>query len=112
APTGDAVGPGARATANAMLTRLADREHGLADSALAYWWELRALLRAEPLAHVPRTSGHDRALSDPWDGLRRLAQIERVRLTREAPATATPLGGHLKTGVSDQQVVWPVEHEL
>src|SRR5262249_41532104 len=112
APTGDAVGPGARATANAMLTRLADREHGLADSALDYWSELLALLRCEPLAHVPRTSGHDRALNDPWDGLRRLAQIERVRLSREKrPNVTAPVGGHLKPGLAGQQMVWPVEKE-
>ncbi|HEY7370958.1 MAG TPA: hypothetical protein VIF57_02185, partial [Polyangia bacterium] len=110
--TGDAVWRGDLAAAHATLTRLADREHGMADSALDYWSELLALLRCEPLAHVPRTSGHDRALSDPWDGLRRLAQIERVRLAREAPATATPLGGHLKTGYTDTELVWPVEHEL
>ena len=55
----------------------------------------------------------DRALSDPWDGLRRLAQIERVRLGREGrPPLASAGGGHLKTGVSDNQMVWPVESEL
>ena len=96
------------------LTRLADREHGVADPALDFWSELLALLRCEPLPRIPRSSPHDRPLADPWDGLRRLAQIERVRLAREGrPAAAPPPdGGHLKLGLGEQQMVWPVENEL
>jgi hypothetical protein len=110
--TGEAVWRGDLTTAHAMLTRLADRERGMADPALDFWSELLALLRCEPLAKVPAASRHDRPLSDPWDGLRRLAQIERVRLAREGRPAASPVGGHLKTGVSGQQMVWPVENEL
>ena len=77
--TGEAVWRGDLATAHATLTRLADRERGKPDSALDFWSEMLALLRCEPLARVPRSNRHDRPLSDPWDGLRRLVQIERVR---------------------------------
>src|SRR6185369_6893336 len=95
-------------------TRLADREHGVADPALDFWSELLALLRCEPLARIPRSSPYDRPLADPWDGLRRLAQIERVRLAREGRPPAAPPqdGGHLKLGLGEQQMVWPVENEL
>jgi hypothetical protein len=111
--TGDAVWRGDLATAHAMLTRLADRERSVADTALDFWSEMLALLRCEPLKRIPRTGPHDRELSDPWDGLRRLAQIERVRLGREGrPPLAAAGGGHLKTGMSDNQMVWPVESEL
>jgi len=112
--TGDAVWRGDLTTAHATLTRLADRERGVADSALDFWSELLALLRCEPLPRIPRTGPGDRALNDPWDGLRRLAQIERVRLAREGrPAAPAPAGGgHLKLGLDDQQMVWPVENEL
>ncbi|HXU01253.1 MAG TPA: hypothetical protein VN903_09690 [Polyangia bacterium] len=114
--TGDAVWRGDLNTAHAALTRLADRERGVPDSALDFWSELLALLRCEPLTRIPRnsSSGADRGLSDPWDGLRRLAQIERVRLAREgrsATAAYVP-GGHLKVGLDDKQMVWPVENEL
>jgi hypothetical protein len=100
------------AAAHATLTRLADRERGKPDSALDYWSEMLALLRCEPLTRVPRSHPNDRALSDPWDGLRRLAQIERVRLAREGrTAAATSVGGQLKKGISGEQMVWPVEAE-
>jgi len=111
--TGDAVWRGDLTGAHATLTRLADRERGMADTALDFWSELLALLRCEPLARVPRTGSGDRALSDPWDGLRRLAQIERVRLTREPRAAAAAgSGGHLKIGPGEKELVWPVEREL
>ena len=111
--TGDAVWRGDLTAAHATLTRLADRERGKADSALDFWSELLALLRCEPLAKVPRADRSDPALSDPWDGLRRLAQIERVRLAREgvSATAATAGGGHLKVGLGEQQMVWPVEKE-
>jgi hypothetical protein len=110
--TGDAVWRGDLAAAHATLTRLADRERGKADSALDFWSEMLALLRCEPLTKIPRSSVQDRPLSDPWDGLRRLAQIERIRLAREGkPAASSPVGGNLKPGLSEQQMVWPVEAE-
>jgi len=110
--TGDAVWRGDLATAHAMLTRLADRERGVPDSALDFWSELLALLRCEPLTRVPHASLRDRPLTDPWDGLRRLAQIERVRLSREGRrSTPSAIGEHLKTGPGPQQMVWPVEAE-
>jgi hypothetical protein len=111
--TGDAVWRGDLAAANASLTRLADRERGRADSALDYWSEMLALLRCEPLVRIPRSSMNDRPLTDPWDGLRRLAQIERVRLAREGKPGAAPPpdGGHLKLGIGEEQMVWPVEAE-
>jgi len=87
--TGEAVWRGDLEAAHATLTRLADRERGVADPALDFWSELLALLRCEPLAQVPKAARHDRGSSDPWDGLRRLAQIERVRLTREPRSPAT-----------------------
>ena len=111
--TGDAVWRGDLATAHAMLTRLADRERAVADSALDFWSEMLALLRCEPLKRIPRTGPQDRELSDPWDGLRRLAQIERVRLGREGKGPLPSAhGGHLKTGIAEEQMVWPVEKEL
>jgi len=111
--TGDAVWRGDLGTAHAMLTRLADRERAVADTALDFWSEMLALLRCEPLKKIPRTGPHDRELSDPWDGLRRLAQIERVRLGRDGRAPlAAAGGGHLKTGMNENQMVWPVEREL
>ena len=110
--TGDAVWRGDLAAAHATLTRLADRERGKADSALDFWSEMLALLRCEPLAKIPRSNVHDQPLTDPWDGLRRLAQIERIRLARDGrPAANSPVGGHLKPGVGERQLVWPVEAE-
>jgi hypothetical protein len=109
--TGDAVWRGDLTAAHATLTRLADRQRGKADTALDFWSELLALLRCEPLAQIPR--GTDQRFDDPWDGLRRLAQIERVRLAREGVASAAPPadGGHLKKGIGETQMVWPVEKE-
>ena len=110
--TGEAVWHGDLAAAHATLTRLADRERGKPDSALDFWSEMLALLRCEPLDRIPRSNVHDRPLSDPWDGLRRLAQIERIRLAREGkPAASSPVGGNLKPGLSERQMVWPVEAE-
>jgi len=110
--TGEAVWKGDLAAAHATLTKLADRERGKPDSALDFWSEMLALLRCEPLTKVPRSNIHDQPLSDPWDGLRRLAQIERIRLAREGkPASPSPVGGNLKPGIAERQMVWPVEGE-
>ena len=83
--TGEAVWRGDLATAEVALTALADRERGQPDSALDFWSEMLALLRCEPLARVPRVSPAALPLRDPWVQLRRLVQIERVRLSRALP---------------------------
>jgi hypothetical protein len=118
--TGDAVWRGDLGAAHAALTRLADREHGLPDTALDFWSELLALLRCEPLARTPRVARDDRPLRDPWDALRRLVQIERVRLGRRSGAgtaaqaatrIASAEGGGAATGRRPLDVVWPIERE-
>ncbi len=117
AATGDAVWRGDLAAAEVALTALADRERGRADTALDFWSELLALLRCEPLARVPRVDRVDVPLGDPWERLRRLVQIERVRLGRALPelpkvarmiarSDARPAGS---SGL--REVVWPVEGE-
>lgn len=67
-------------SAHVALATLSDREVGVRDPALDFWSELLALLRCQPLEAVPRRA---RSLDDPWDQLRRLVQIERVRLHRQ-----------------------------
>lgn len=116
ADAGAAIWRGDLATAEVALTALADCEHGRTDGALDFWSELLALLRCEPLARVPQVGRADPPLADPWDRLRRLVQIERVRLGRELPAP--PKGGRLiarldaPTGArAVREVVWPVEGE-
>ena len=115
---GAAVWRGDLGAANAALTRLADRERGVADGALDFWSDLLALLRCEPLAQTPRIE-RPAAPVDSWDGLRRLVQIERVRLARTsavaqpgaAPATRTPAAQAAVALGGPDQVVWPVERE-
>jgi hypothetical protein len=114
--TGAAIWRGDLATADVALTTLADRERGRPDTALDFWSELLALLRCEPLVRVPHAGRGDRVLDDPWEGLRRLVQIERVRLGRELPET--PKAGRLiprldaPTGPrAAREVAWPVEGE-
>jgi hypothetical protein len=116
ADTGAAIWRGDLAGADVALTALADRERGRPDSALDFWSELLALLRCEPLAHVPRPLRGDAALVDPWDRLRRLVQIERVRLGRDLPEL--PKTGRLisrldaPSGAGDaREIAWPVEAE-
>ncbi len=114
--TGDAVWRGDLGAAHAALTRLADREQALPDSALDFWSELLALLRCEPLVRLPRVGREDRVLRDPWDALRRLVQIERVRLARRVSAGPAPSIAPLaETEEASSQttvrVVWPVERE-
>ena len=129
--TGDAVWRGDLATAAVALTALADRERGQPDSALDFWSEMLALLRCEPLGRVPRVSPAALPLRDPWMQLRRLVQIERVRLSRalpEVPKTGrmmarsdgranrpaakgpTPGTTPVTTQVTSE-VTWPVESE-
>ncbi len=73
---------GRLADAGVTLTVMADRERGQPDAELDFWSELLALARCEPLSIVPRLRAGDPPLLDPWERLRRLAQIERVRLAR------------------------------
>ncbi len=115
--TGDAVWRGDLWSAQVALTALADRERGRADPALDFWSELLALLRCEPLARVPRVGGGDPSLRDPWEQLRRLVQIERVRLAREppeGPKTARLIvrpEDPTRAAHGQTEVVWPVEGE-
>ena len=115
--TGEAVWRGDLAAAEVALTALADRERGRPDTALDFWSELLALLRCEPLGHIPRVGSHEGALGDPWERLRRLVQIERVRLSRaqpEPPKAArmiTRLDGQPVASRSAGDVVWPIERE-
>ena len=115
--TGEAVWRGDLATAEVALTALADRERGQPDSALDFWSEMLALLRCEPLARVPRVSPAGLPLRDPWMQLRRLVQIERVRLSRalpEPPKTGRMMArsdGRAKGSGASTEVTWPVESE-
>jgi hypothetical protein len=116
--TGDAVWRGDLPAAQAALAQLADREHGVADTALDFWSELLALLSCEPLEKPPRVESDGQALVDPWERLRRLVQIERLRLGRQpgvteaklaapSPAASRKLGAAPLRG--EQKLVWPVE---
>jgi hypothetical protein len=119
--TGDAVWQGDLPKAEVALTALADRERGKPDSALDFWSEMLALLRCEPLARLPLVYPADLTLRDPWEQLRRLVQIERVRLARalpEPPKTGrmmARLDGRVKgPGAATQvrtEVTWPTETE-
>jgi hypothetical protein len=114
---GAAVWRGDLWAAQEALTALSERERGKPDSALDFWSELLALLRCEPLARVPTFKKGEAPLADPWERLRRLAQIERVRLAREqpeAPRTARWLArqdGPATGAARKPEVVWPVERE-
>ncbi|HEY6476890.1 MAG TPA: hypothetical protein VI456_09940 [Polyangia bacterium] len=114
--TGAAIWRGDLAAADVALTALADRERGRPDTALDFWSDLLALLRCEPLGRVPQLGRGDPPLVDPWEQLRRLVQIERIRLGRELPAP--PKSGRLiarldaPTGArAVREVAWPVEKE-
>jgi hypothetical protein len=115
--TGEAVWRGDLATAGVALTALADRERGQPDTALDFWSEMLALLRCEPLGHVPQVSPASLPLRDPWTQLRRLVQIERVRLSRalpELPKTGRTMardGGRSKGSGASTEVTWPIETE-
>jgi hypothetical protein len=123
--TGEAVWRGDLVTAEVALTALADRERGRPDSALDFWSEMLALLRCEPLVRVPQVSPAALPLRDPWVQLRRLVQIERVRLSRalpEPPKTGRMMarsdgrakagGGSTKVATEGAtEVTWPIESE-
>jgi hypothetical protein len=112
--TADAMARGDLTDAGDALTALADRERGRADPALDFWSELLALARCEPLVHVPRVAATDPPLRDPWERLRRLVQIERVRLARrsdqskETPKMLMPTPA---AGRNPARVTWPLETE-
>jgi hypothetical protein len=108
AATGDAVWRGDLPSANVALGQLADREQGVADPALDFWSELVALLRCEPLARMPRPV---RDLGDGWDALRRLVQIERVRLARSGAGALPPAAFPSEADAPAQSVIWPLEQE-
>jgi hypothetical protein len=114
---GAAVWRGDLVAAEVALTALADRERGKPDSALDFWSEMLALLRCEPLVRVPQIDRGAPPLRDPWEQLRRLVQIERVRLSRalpEPPKTARMMARmpdrSSRSGAS-AEVTWPVERE-
>ncbi|HXJ23947.1 MAG TPA: hypothetical protein VMT03_27385 [Polyangia bacterium] len=110
----DGIARGDLVVAGDALTTLADRERKRPDRALDFWSELLALARCEPLPRVPRVSAADPPLVDPWDRLRRLVQIERVRLARNAeppkepPTMLTPARAAART---PGRVTWPLEPE-
>jgi hypothetical protein len=118
--TGEAIWRRDLGPAAASLTRLAERETGVADPALDYWSDLLALLRCEPLLRIPRAERGAR-LDNPWDALRRLVQIERVRLARREMTdgpTKRVTSGRTSGKTSEptaradvRQVAWPVEDE-
>jgi hypothetical protein len=87
-----AIWAGHLGEAQRALLEIADREVRRPDPALDFWAELVALLRCEPLRGAPRQS---RALTNEWDRLRRLVQIERLRLAATLPAhpPAAPING-------------------
>jgi len=86
----DGIARGDLVVAGDALTTLADRERKRRDTALDFWSELLALERCEPLTRAPRIAAGDPALADPWERLRRLVQIERVRLGRNAEPPKEP----------------------
>ncbi len=78
-----------------------------------------ALARCEPLARVPRLAASDPPLTDGWERLRRLVEIERVRLARnpgQIAKQATFLDDHpaitaKTTTRRSDQIRWPLEAE-
>ena len=115
-----AMTDGHLADAGVTLTVLGDRERRQSDPELDFWSELLALARCEPLGRVPRVRAGDPPLRDPWERLRRLAQIERVRLARN-PAQLAPHGTMLTDRASSERlkrlgeqappIRWPLEAE-
>jgi hypothetical protein len=115
-----AVADGRFAEAGVALTVLGDRERRQSDPELDFWSELLALARCEPLVPAPGVHPHAVPLQNPWDQLRRLAQIERVRLARN-PAQVAPHAKMLKDPASTERlrrledrappIRWPLEAE-
>jgi hypothetical protein len=105
---------GALAAAGDALAALADRERGRPDPELDFWSDLLAFARCEPLESVPRVAPGDPPLRDPWERLRRLVQIERVRLTRTPQRLAARpalIGGAKAARDEALRVRWPLEPE-
>lgn len=104
--------------AEAALAEAAERAAGRHDPALDFWSELFALLRCDPLRDLPRPL---RGPANAWEELRRLVQIERVRLSRrlgegqrarpaleaETDYTAPAPAGSVAWPAEDEQ--WPDE---
>lgn len=116
---GAAIRNGRYQTAGIALTAVADRERGRRDPELDFWSELLALARCEPLVRVPRVAADDPPLLDDWDRLRRLVEIERLRLARNPKQLAQKpalLDDH-RTSVAagspraGAQIRWPLEAE-
>ena len=97
-----AIWAGHLGEAQRALLEVADREVRRNDPELDYWSELVALLRCEPMRSSPRAS---RTLVGPWDQLRRIVQLERLRLP--VPADVSELGPPPSPGEKDTQAPAP-----
>ncbi|HVT09739.1 MAG TPA: hypothetical protein VHO67_19895 [Polyangia bacterium] len=114
-----AIRNGRYQSAGIALTAVADRERGRRDPELDFWSELLALARCEPLLRVPRVTAADPPLVDEWDRLRRLVEIERLRLARNPAQIAKkpgPLADQRASTAAtsqrrDDQIRWPLEAE-
>ncbi|HET6146932.1 MAG TPA: hypothetical protein VFH68_05330 [Polyangia bacterium] len=115
-----AIWAGHLGRAERALLEVADREVRAVDPALDFWSELIALLRCVPARAAPRPS---RNLTDAWDQLRRIVQVERLRTAPAdeagpapgqaprpgpAPAASRTL---LVSPTPDGALAWPVERE-
>ena len=99
--------------AHEALLAIADRARGQGDPALDFWSELLALLRCEPVARPP---GASRGAMGAWDQLRRLVQIERLRVTAMAEldeqGERKVAGRRVEIAAPPRDtLVWPVEAE-
>jgi hypothetical protein len=113
-----AIWAGHLGQAERALLEVADREVRSTDSALDFWSELVALLRCEAPGAAVRPSRH---LSDEWDQLRRIVQIERLRLPAEENAADPTSPEGSATAATTRAVAvnppptdalsWPVERE-
>jgi hypothetical protein len=119
-----AIWAGQLGQAERALLEVADREVRTTDSALDFWSELVALLRCEAASATVRPSRH---LSDEWDQLRRIVQIERLRLpAQDNAAEPAPPEGSATSATSATTAItravavspppkdalsWPVERE-
>ncbi|HVY41116.1 MAG TPA: hypothetical protein VHM31_24435 [Polyangia bacterium] len=115
---GSAIRNGRYQAAGIALTAVADRERGRRDPELDFWSELLALARCEPLVRVPRVTADDPPLADGWDRLRRLVEIERLRLARnprqmaQKPALLEDGGTAAASSTRlPAQIRWPLEAE-
>jgi hypothetical protein len=110
-----AIWSGRLGDAQRALLEVADREVGRSDAALDYWSDLLALLRCDSVRASLRPSV---SLRGDWDRLRRLVQIERLRMEDAslkpagAPPVAAPASRALAVNAPPRGVLsWPVEAE-